>query len=543
MADHDAERLLQAVRDRLRDVMESSPKAAALMRALGEWIIAEADQALPAAKRIDDSPKAPPAAPSSPAPSPAPAAPRAAGAVPTSTGIVPLKLGDLTIHVPVQGTSSEIGRARAAAHGAEAAEAPPAAPLAPADDLKLISRRCRLKAESCRLYTRRRAAAADPVQEPRVLEEMNAMLTEAKSIPGCFLWVFWRHAEQPSDTILADIAGCYEGVAEACDLLLAADPGHEGAVSETTSESMQLLALCTSALRVVLMHTWLTAPDADQEASHSWLRRQSAYRRVYIARHMRLDDGAKIEDVPGARARIAALKHAVDERAKSGKKVASLVSTIRYHAKRVAAAGQAEANDLKKACDALAALDELGVPATDDRVLEALGATTLEQWAGEHEGRARLDRALHAAGADAARDDDEPDDPAVPRAWSPRVLELRETLRGTSIVMIGGERRQQAVDRIRDAFQLDDVEWIRLNEHASGAPMAAPIARASTSLVVVLIKLTGHLHAEEATEYARKAGKPCVFLKAGYNPEQIAEATLAQAGLTLKRDSREEVTK
>lgn len=53
-------------------------------------------------------------------------------------------------------------------------------------------------------------------------------------------------------------------------------------------------------------------------------------------------------------------------------------------------------------------------------------------------------------------------------------------------------------------------------------------------MVVVIIKLTGHLHAEEAREYAEAAGKPCVLLSGGYNPEQVAMAILAQVSERLK---------
>jgi hypothetical protein len=67
--------------------------------------------------------------------------------------------------------------------------------------------------------------------------------------------------------------------------------------------------------------------------------------------------------------------------------------------------------------------------------------------------------------------------------------------------------------------------------------MRAPILRAETSLVMVLVKLAGHLHMEEAARYARMAGKPCIYLRAGYNPEQVAEAVLQQASAQLSRDA------
>lgn len=87
------------------------------------------------------------------------------------------------------------------------------------------------------------------------------------------------------------------------------------------------------------------------------------------------------------------------------------------------------------------------------------------------------------------------------------------------------------------AAALRECEWVALSEHGSGAPMAAPIQRPGTALVLVIIRLTGHLHADEAREYAARAGKPCVVLPGGYNPEQVAEAVLTQAKGQLRREA------
>lgn len=105
---------------------------------------------------------------------------------------------------------------------------------------------------------------------------------------------------------------------------------------------------------------------------------------------------------------------------------------------------------------------------------------------------------------------------------------------GGAMVIIGGEPRNDATDRIKDAFGLAEVTWVRLTMHGSGQPMRAPIARPRTRLVVVLVKLAGHHHAEAAAACAKAAGKPLVMLKAGYNPEQIADAVLQQASEQLR---------
>lgn len=61
----------------------------------------------------------------------------------------------------------------------------------------------------------------------------------------------------------------------------------------------------------------------------------------------------------------------------------------------------------------------------------------------------------------------------------------------------------------------DDLLWIKLFEHGTCEPMQAPIARPEIRLVLVLVKICGHLHAEAARRYAREANTPCVMLPAG----------------------------
>ena len=100
--------------------------------------------------------------------------------------------------------------------------------------------------------------------------------------------------------------------------------------------------------------------------------------------------------------------------------------------------------------------------------------------------------------------------------------------------LLGGERNAEAVQRLTQAFELKDAEWVELTEHGPGTPMRAPIYRPETAVVIVIIKLTGHLHAEEARDYSSGAGKPCVMLSGGYNPERVAAEIMEQASSRLK---------
>lgn len=54
------------------------------------------------------------------------------------------------------------------------------------------------------------------------------MIAHARSMEHCFLWVFWPHAEQPSDGRLEVIAACYDALgasAVLCELVLGGGDG------------------------------------------------------------------------------------------------------------------------------------------------------------------------------------------------------------------------------------------------------------------------------------------------------------------------------
>lgn len=536
MPDDSFQRLVSALREYVRLEVDQSPRARDLALRLGEWLVEIAKAPSPGAPSATGAtaPTSAPAATSTPPPLVQRPTTALARTLPTSQAVVPLKLGDVKLHVPVAGTSDEIGRARAAA------VAQPAAPTlvdpilreGAAIDLSLIVSRCRLKARACRLYIRRRAAEGDPPREPAVLDEMTGMLNEGKALPGCFIWVFWRHEQQPSDADLTIIADGYDALAEACAHVQRLDQSADAAPPADVADAMQMLAEATSALRIALTKSWLRSPDADQDESHLWLRRETALRRVFVARHMRLEDPADPAQSGALIARLRDLESRQAERAKARKKVATLISQVRFHAKHKDEAGALGSHDARKVLDALDALHALGLRHDDARIAEAMG--TPPALPADAQPSPFALRVLQHAAAPTPADADEPPFGAPEREWSTQVQEARALLRGSGVVVVGGERRQDAVDRLTSAFDLADVEWVRLNEHGSSSAMGAPISRRATSVVLVLIKLTGHLHAEEAREHARRAGKPCVYLKAGYNPEQVADAVLQQAAEQLR---------
>jgi hypothetical protein len=298
-----------------------------------------------------------------------------------------------------------------------------------------------------------------------------------------------------------------------------------------------LLAEANSALRVALENTWLTDHDRDQSDIHAWLRQETASRRIYIGKYMTVDNPADPAGAADLINRIRDFMTKLEQRAGKAKSVKSALTQVKYHSNMIVKnAPEVSENDWRKISQALAKLQASGVVNTDRRIAEALGAQAaalcppaLAAELGLTEVLARI--AAATSGAAEGQDDESE---TSGRDWSTQVLTVREWLRGSRMVMMGGERNGQAVERLKDAFELSDVEWVPLTEHGSALPMRGPIQRPDTAVVAVILKLAGHLHADEAQAYAAEAGKPCVLLTGGYNPERVAQDIVQQASDRLK---------
>lgn len=441
-----------------------------------------------------------------------------------ATVSVPLTLVGPGVTVEVKSLAPDIKDVKQAAGGAfEADEGQQEAPKPKSIDLALIEERARLKAESCRFFIERRRDRGDPVREPSLKARMDEMIATAKSMPECFLWVFWQHEDQPADDKLIEIAACYDALAEATALCLrVVDP--EGQLSEgETQQAFQLLAEATSALRVALAVTWLTYDDTDHEDTHLWLRRVTFDRGVFIERHMKLDDPASPEHANEVIAEAKRLLDAEASRVKKARKIDQLLNKAAYHARRVRNNAQPDRHDFETINEVMEDLRTKGVGPADTRVTEfreSIEGIGFPADLPRHDHLVYVPRGANAPPTESGAQ------------WNQRVAEVRPLLEGGRVVIVGGEPRQDAIERMESAFGAK-VEWVELSEHGSGGRMKAPIEHADTRVVLLLIKLTGHQHADEAREYARAAGVPCVNIGAGYNPNMVAEQVMVQAGERL----------
>jgi len=539
MDDRELQELISSARNALRPLLRRSEAARRLTELVGKLLLEEARAASDneqadaeaiassgavtgqgvSAESIDGEVEASPRAIESPSQ--------------TSRGIVPLKIGGATVNIEVEGDTASIAEARRAG-GAHEPEATEKADIDDTPiDLSLIVNRSRLKAASCRLYIERRKVEYDLDRELPLVDQMNEMLGKAKALTGCFLWVFWPERSQPSDEVLEEIAECYVALAEAADCARLVTELPSSIAASNIEQVFQCLAEASSALRVALCRTWLTSPDADQDESHEWLRHETATRRIFVKRHMRLDDPAEPVAAPVLRSRVAALRDTLEAGAQETRRIEELCKRVAWHAANAESElPEPDDHDIERITDTINSLVSAGIPPTETRFGEIIPVPVAGVLARSEESAVRqvaqaiLDRAAAAKSAAPAPA------PTAPQ-WSEQVHEIRRLLCGGRIVMVGGDPRREAKENIVAAFELNELDWVNLTEHGRGDPMKAPIFRPDTKCVLVLIKLCGHQHAEEAGEYAKAAGVPCVFVRAGYNPEQIAHTILEQASERL----------
>ncbi|MEQ8845156.1 MAG: hypothetical protein RIB58_09905 [Phycisphaerales bacterium] len=529
MSRSEHEVLSDLIRQFLDEQLERSPAMRRLARHLATLTLERLDELEDTEQRASAPPPEPPAPPKAQQP----------------TAIAPLRIGDAEVHVPVPGDAQAVE----AAH--EAAQAPPPRPQDEDDylertagarsiDLTNVVERCRLKARSCRHQILRQHQEHNTPEEVESRELMKSLIAQAKAMPNCFLWMFYRGVRPTRDGDLKLIASCYDVMADAAELCQTMEPLDQYRDDERVREALQLLSTACSALRVALTDTWLTQPDKDQEEVHQWLKLVTAEHRYHVRRHMQLHDPADPSvDVPAAAERARLLLAERRDLAERSEQAQRLLKKALYHAEKVRDvvsspfADEQPTHDCKKINEAIDALIALDPPELDATVRQLTTIIGPDDFPSDITPHPRLVSAATPVQIE-PKPRRERTAEGRERSWSEDVGQVRELLRGSQLVVIGGEPRRDAMDRMTDAFDLASVAWPELTEHGPAEPMRAPIANPSTRLVVILIKLTGHEHADRAREFARQASVPFIHMPAGYNPEQIAAEVLKQASGQLR---------
>ncbi|MEZ6017697.1 MAG: hypothetical protein R3F49_21495 [Planctomycetota bacterium] len=329
-------------------------------------------------------------------------------------------------------------------------------------DLERVRLRAAWKGEALRLALAKRAAGTAPGPELRAQEA--DLRARQSAVGGPWAWMLDAPPARVADQALGNLAQCYEVVARVSEGVLQLEQA-ESFDPAPPVDLLRLVAETQSSLLAALVVVGLRQ-DEDQRDLFQWLRERTTRHRIYVDRHMRLEDPADPNAV-GDLARRFEEAHERALRLGAGRKQrVQLLNKVRYHVRRLIDGGASSPLEWSALGGALARWREHGLELGDRGLQEVLGALTGMDVPPEAAGGDAGD--AHGAALDAAltlaRGGDSP------RADS--VEEVRRLLNGKRALMVGEAPDGAAREALADALGLAHLDWLALPmaDSAGAAP-------------------------------------------------------------------------
>jgi len=395
------------------------------------------------------------------------------------------------------------------------------------DDLALIDKRCRLKAEGARWAAERRRRRISLGTEFRrdIAPSDRQLIEQAKELSDCYLWMNRPDSPNPENLGTWDtLAGCFDTAADVVALLQLLE------TSGTTDkrlfkQALVLAAEAQSALRRAV--DLVGGPvDLDQQRIYDWIRSHADDRRLYIERFMRLDDPADPSTWKDVVARITALRSLLDQQLRSRQRRKNLFGKLRYATAQVAT-GEAQGHERQWATiiQTVRDLAADGLPPSNREIRQLL-LPVLEQIPDRDDLPAEVSAVLGEIQRfiDSRTDGCDTDVEAKPTL---AVQEVRKLLQGKKVVMIGGDSKPDRQEALESAFGLKELIWVETNKHDSVNDFKPYVARPGVAVVLLLIRWASHSYAR-VQKSCNRHNKPLVRLPQGYGPNQVAEQIMRQ---------------
>lgn len=242
---------------------------------------------------------------------------------------------------------------------AAAERAPAAASEQPVDEpgtgtdidapLPGIATRGRLRAALARSVAERERSG-NPVDDD--------LIHRARS-EGASVWVLDLRGKTADD--IDTFAACLDAMADAADLVVLRRR-YEPGVRERRQQAVEWVAAAQSALRIAT-RALRTLADDDQEAAFRWLDTVTSEERIFIARHMRLNDPFDPDRIGEIAGQVAGELESLRARADRDAANAKRLQNLRYLSGQFAR-GKATDSDRRKVVEVVGGLVDAGVPPT-----------------------------------------------------------------------------------------------------------------------------------------------------------------------------------
>ncbi len=414
-----------------------------------------------------------------------------------------------------------LGRAGSSAIALSPPAGRPPRPASVEDEFGPIEARCRAKCAALRgqveCHRRVWEGVESPVEDVASDPEMAAW---ARGVVDCFYFLDEDSARANDLSLLDDVAGCFEAVAEALPLLSRSE-GRRGEMER----ALNLLAEGQSMLRRALQD--LKAPDdPDQLAVYQIIRDEAARNRIYLRRHMRAQDLADPAGWRGLLSRIEAVTASGHQSRQQNERL----GRIRRRLESIRRGADPD-QEWRAVIEAVEESIDEGIPPSNREIRDLL-LPVIDDLPDRDDLPPGFRLVLREIDRFLATREPSPKAPQVPIPDA-EVKEAARLLGGRSAVLIGGIRRSEAQASLKRALGLKDLIWIETREHQSIEGFEPVIARADVALVLLAIRWSSHSFGD-VRQYCVRHGKPLIRLPGGYGARQVAVQILSQASESLR---------
>ena len=111
----------------------------------------------------------------------------------------------------------------------------------------------------------------------------------------------------------------------------------------------------------------------------------------------------------------------------------------------------------------------------------------------------------------------------------PDVLETARLLKGRSLVLVGGDRRESAEQALIDSLGLKGVHWVSTQDQDGLGSLESAVGQPDVALVLLAIRWSSHSYGN-VKSICEKHQKPLVRLPGGFSVNQVASQVMAQTG-------------
>lgn len=438
------------------------------------------------------------------------------------------------------------------------------------ESLSLVVRRARWKATACRLTLDRRnvdelSSGEREAALAQITVREQSLRTRLTGLPDTSTWMldipFGRRVSEDGafdvDQAAVDrfelVAISYETLALAAETAMELDEA--GAFQGgPPAQLLYLMAEAQSALLASLAEA-PTRSDSDQRDVFLWLKEQTTRFRIYVDRHMRLDDPADPKAWGDLTERLRKSAREIVEQRKTRRQRGQLLNKLRYHVHRLEEEPDLLVSEVESLSVALERWVEAGFSKSDRQLSELLAG--LEERADEEDsdGAAALSALFERLGlGEKAKSASSETASGQPQRTTSRkaaernaklIEDVKELLNGRKVVLFAEGLEESERNAIHTELGSEAFEYDKVLLSSSAAERWQVLSARLDSDVVDLFLLGVKLPQDEYQSFkdaCLERKRPFVRLPGVAAPAAIAHQITRQVGWRL-REVRDEASR